>query len=154
MKKVSYLFVVAIFALASCTKQSVEQTNNTIETPENESNVSVDSGSSLTWTQEVLNENISSGTTVNEGSVTKKDFSLSYTMPNWAEATMSWYITIDNWVVTWVWWMEWLQGPQKTFAESIWNEIIWKEVSWLKIDTISWASLVTTAFNDFLSKNF
>lgn len=154
MKKISYLFVVAIFALASCTKQNVEQPNNTIETPENESNVSSTSGSSSTWAQEALNENISSGTTVNEWNVTKKEFNLSYTMPNWAEATMGWYITIDNWVVTWVWGMDWLQWPQKTFADAIWTEIIWKEVSWLQIDTISWASLVTSAFNDFLSKNF
>jgi hypothetical protein len=37
------------------------------------------------------------------------------------------------------------------FTDKISKDLVWKTLSWLQIDTVSWASLVSWAFNTYLA---
>lgn len=172
MKKLGYIALLAI-VLASCSK--TEQTP--VETPTTDTTSSDTTSSVENTSNEELNENIALNETSNgeststevtstestwetatvattQSSSEKVNFDAGYTIPNGMNVSMTWYLEVKDWVIVWVGWMENAQGPQKNFAEWVWAKVIWKEIKGLQIDTISWASLTTAAFNKYLETNY
>lgn len=67
------------------------------------------------------------------------------------ESSIVWFMALEDWIVKTIE-FPWSQWASKIFAENIWDQVIWKSLNWLKIDTISWASGASDAFNDFLTE--
>ena len=98
----------------------------------------------MSW--ENLNENISSNSIVEN-----KPFDEKYNLPNGMEVSLKWSLEVTWWKITNVS----FENPQWTqikFAEWVPSKIIWKDLKWLKVDYVSWASLCTEAFNNFIDK--
>lgn len=155
MKKISYLFFIWLLPLASCSQEAINNENEWNQNAQNTVTWTIQNtltGENIQENQE-LNSEISVNEVENE-TAKKVDFTLEYTTPNGQKASLSWNMEVKNGVIVWVWGMEWLAWPQWEFAKWLWDEVIGKEIEWLQIDTISWASLVSYAFNEFLKENY
>lgn len=147
MKKLAIAAILPLVALTSCNK---EQAQEVIET--NTWNTNIDNTWSEASTWEVLNSEISASTMTSSW-VEVKNFSQKYLLPNGEDSVLAWKIQLENWIIKsiefpWLDLNSWY--PQATFAKAIWEKIIWKEIKWLQVDAVSWASLTTTAFNEYL----
>jgi len=147
MKKLAIAAILPLVALTSCNK---EQAQEVVES--NTWNTNIDNTWSEVSTWEVLNSEISAST-MTASWVEIKNFSQKYLLPNGEESVLAWKIQLENWIIKsiefpWLDLNSWY--PQATFAKAIWEKIIWKEIKWLQVDAVSWASLTTTAFNEYL----
>lgn len=147
MKKIATLAVLPVIALASCSKN--EEVVNVTPTPLESENSTQEQLS----TQENLNQNISSTSVDSETMETEKSFEFSYEKDG-NIIPVSGKFVLENWVVTEMI-IDWVDlntnTPLASFAKNAPAQIIWKELKWLQIDTVSWASYVTTWFNSFLA---
>ena len=148
MKKLSVLTLLPVIALTSCSK---------VDTEENKNLNSDSSMQELTWTKEVvieskdeLNNQITSTITTDENTEII-EVNAPYELPNWDKVRLEFYMEVKNWVVVWMWGISWKKWAQEKFVNWIIDQIVWKELKWLQVDTVSWASLVSYAFNEFLN---
>ncbi len=148
MKKIAALAVLPVIALASCGKtETIKQVTST-PTPSNgnQNNANAQNNS--------LNPNINTQVT-NTAWITTKEFNLSYNLPNGKPLSFKWNLEIENWNVKSVNFPEYDLINWKTyevqFAKKMQADLIGKQVKWLQYDGMSWASLTTKAFNDFLN---
>lgn len=149
MKKIVVLASLPVIALSSCGKednQKKEIVNNTAVNTQTENKAVQETAP--------LNENISSWTT-NESWLTIKEFKLTYDLPNGKPLNFNWSLEIENWVIKKVNFPEYDLENAKTyevkFAKKIQSDLVWKTLKWLQYDGITWASLTTKAFNEYLN---
>lgn len=154
MKKIAIAAILPVIALTSCNKEPVQSEKVDLDsTSTNETeNISSETNS---WVENVeLNSWIvSSETSQNWEEV--KYFWQNYVLPNGETATLAWKMTVVEWKITSIEFpdVDLESGyPQATFAKAIWEKVIWKELTWLQVDAVSWASLTTMAFNEYLKQ--
>lgn len=147
MKNFSFISILFIFVLSSCWQQNWNpQVNNSPKTVW---------GNQITIKENnSLDNNISAQVTDSSGMV-KKEFNLSYNLADWRPLEFSWNLQIENWtiksvefpnydLVNWQWY-------EVEFAKKIQKDLIWKQIKGLQYDWMTWASLTTKAFNEFLN---
>ncbi len=150
MKKIATLAVLPVIALASCSKwnEAPVETSKNVDTTTSEVNTLNE-----TWATENLNNNIST-TTTESWVINTKDFTFDYDL-YWTQVKVAWKFSLNKWVISsisfdWTEFEKW-QQPLKMFTDKMSQDLVWKELKGLSIDTLSWASLVSWAFNKYLS---
>ncbi|MDD5769436.1 MAG: hypothetical protein PHE25_00560 [Candidatus Gracilibacteria bacterium] len=160
MKKITTLAILPLMALASCSKneEKVETPKNTpIETTQQttpEVATPTEVTNSGTETQEILNQNISTGIT-NESGVSIKEFKLTYNLPDGKPLNFNGNLEIEGGKIKSVNFPEYDlindQSYEVKFAQKLQSDIVGKEIKGLQYDGMSGASLTTNAFNEFLN---
>ena len=150
VKKIAIIAVLPAIALASCGKSenaSQNQTQN--NTPANNTQ-----NANTSANNQALNQNINNQVT-NTAWITTKNFNLTYTLPDGRPLTFKWNLEIDAGVIKLVNFPDYDLVNGKTyevqFAQKMQKDLVWKQIKWLQYDGMSWASLTTKAFNDFLN---
>ncbi len=145
MKKFTALAILPVIFLTSCSE--TEQKVSTDKTVSNSPNIETKENNSL-------DNNISTQITDSSGMV-KKEFNLSYNLPDWRPLSFNWNLEIQNWVITAINFPEYNltygQWYEVEFAKKLQKDLIWKQIKGLQYDWMTWASLTTKAFSDYLS---
>lgn len=147
MKKITTLAVLPILALASCgTKNDTITEVKTSQTPETNT-------SAVTKTEpQVQDLNPKVGFSEESGA---KPINFDYTLPNNQKVQVTWTIIIQSWAVAWIS-LDWVDAsksdtPIQKFASTTFPKIVWEPIKGLKVDSVSGASLVSEAFNNYLT---
>lgn len=129
-KKLWIIPFIWVIALAWCTQTSEVNEEN------NEENMIQDQS------QEEISQN---------DNVEIIEINTTYWTPDWAEVPLNWRIFHENWIIKTVE-IDAVNWRQEWFNEYVSTNLEWQKLEWLKVDTVSRASLVTQAFNDFVSE--
>lgn len=150
MKKIAVLATLPVIALASCGKednQKKEVVNNAPINTQTQNNTTVKESSPV-------NENINT-TTTNETWLVKKEFKLTYDLPDGRPLKFNWNLEIENWIIKSVNFPEYDLTNDVTyevkFAKEMQINLVGKTLKWLQYDGMTGASLTTDAFNAYLN---
>lgn len=75
----------------------------------------------------------------------------AYDLPNWQQNILKGELSIKDWIIKEIE-IEKNWPKQTILSDKIWELVIWKSLSDAEIDTVSWATLTSYAFNEFIQE--